>query len=336
MIEKLEEMKELRPPISQSAIITALRCPRCFLYRYRWGLVPKIERYARAATIGSLFHRLMHVGEGRIVTVQREVADQQNELMARIQKGEDLTGDLARTAQGLTELYNKALVMARIFWKRFPCPDYLETMAAEKTIEMALSSFPGITIKGRLDKIVRDTRDGVMWIRDSKTTSRDIAYTLTGYMFSIQCRLYRLLAIDYVPKGFILDIARVPSIKFCNKDKDFDAYLIRVEKWYEEQEELGVTPMTSKAIIFSEPLMNDELTNVLATAIGLANKKMMPNNFSRDVTTSYCKDYNKVCPYYDLCNSDEAGWPSLINRLYDVVDSPITEEQQQERISENE
>jgi len=322
------QLKDQFSAIHQSTISAAERCKRFFFYRYRWGLYPKIEQFAPSATLGSLFHRLLQLGPESVEKVRSEVKRQQMGLMERINKGEDLIGELARTAQNLTELFNKALVMATIFWKNYPTPDYLATVGTEQTLQIKNIErkelgfdliFP---LRGRIDKIVKDTREeGKIWIRDIKSTGRGLEAITTGYNFSIQARLYRVLVASMFPDdkvaGIILDIAIKPGIKFCGKDKSFDGYLKRVEKWYEEK---GKDAMTSKAIMFNEPLYPCEFQDAVMKITHLAELPLNPDAFGKDITGSYCYHYDKKCPYYDLCNSCVEAWPNIINQMFQVVE----------------
>jgi len=329
---KLEELKDINAPISPSMINCGLRCQRRFLYRYRWGLVPKISPYAPSPRVGKLFHRLLELGPAEVETVRKEVAEEQKVLMERIRKGEDLTGDLTRTAQDLSDLFHKALVMAEIFWHKFKQPDDLETVACELTIKVRHRDTPKRHIwKGRLDRLVRNKSTGEYWIRDIKTTAQSLNLVLTGYAWSTACRFYRLITDLWLKeneesykkgklRGIILDICRTPTIKYCptTKDKEgFNRYLKRVEQWYDGQEDLA---MIAKGIVFTEPIYPLELRAALQRIDDYLLQPMIPETFERDITRSYCKEYNRVCPYYDLCVSDMRGWPSIIEREFDILE----------------
>ena len=342
-IETLQNIPEQEKCISQSCVACGLRCKRKFLYRYRWGLRPKIEEFKVAASCGTLFHRLMELGPSGIETVREQVRADQTVLMGRIQNGEDLTGELARAAQGLTELFNKALVMAQLFWTKFPVPPNIKTLGRELVVEMPPDANCKYIRRGKIDQLVldEDTRD--VWVRDTKTTSRDIAFTLSGCGWSIQSRFYRMLATHYVEnlennvnlsgkiRGFIYDVAQVPGIKFCKKDADFAAYLKRVEQWYLDA---GLDAMSSKAIVFNEPILGAELLQAIYTTSLLLDARLdIPEvlvSFPRDVTMDSCKGFNRVCDYMKLCESDMAGWPSIINGLFTIASAEKEEEREVE------
>ncbi len=330
---KISEIPDFGSCVSASCIYTGRGCERCFYYRHRLGIVLKAEGHKPSARLGSLYHRLKHLGPDGVEVVRLEVVAEQKELMKQIAAGDDLVGDLARTATAMTDLYNKALVMAQIYWKNYPIPDYLESISNEELVEVDIDVplFDGrnivVRVKSRLDKMIRDTRNNDLWIRDEKTTGRSLASVYTGYHFSVQCRLYRVVGsevLDQPVKGFILDVTKTPGIKLSAKDNKnaaarkitpAKAYLQRVEDWYKDQKEPG---MDSRAIMFNEPVLPDELIRDLLFANDLLNRPMIPESFRRDTTTKYCMRYEKVCEYYDLCNTSQAGWPGLIENKYKI------------------
>ena len=321
-----ENMKDWRKPISASGIMTALSCERKFLFANKWRLYRKARQYSAAVTFGKILHRLLQVGEAQIEVVHQEIIKQHQELLAQIEKGEDLVGDIARMANELHASYTKAVAVVSIFWERFPPKEYMETVCREERIE---GEMQGVPVVGFMDWVVRDTRNGSVWIRDTKTTSRKAEAMLTGFSHCVQCRFYRLLALNRDwgkdVKGFILDIVKVPAIKLCGKDekqaeKDncspMEAYIQRVKQWYDDQEEPA---MQSRAIAFNEPVENLEIVRTIDKVKELWEMKPFPRDFSKDLTRGGCYAYEKVCPYYDLCSSDPVTWPSLIEQMYEVV-----------------
>ena len=325
--EYLQGLTVYDEPIHQSTVSSALGCMRYFLFREKWRLFPKNAPYTPAAGLGTLFHRFMELGKDRLGEVAEEVRAKQAELMDRISKGEDLTGDLTRTMNGMTEKHDKALMMAHMVWAKYP-EDSQEIICSEQKVRMTL---PGIgTIEGMLDKLVK-FESGKFWIRDYKTSSRDCKYTMTGYLWGIQLRVYRLLAEAYLRAtqntgvtGFVLDVVQTPTIKFCKKDKDFNAYMERCKVWYDEKDKQAIV---SAGYVFQEPILNRELTNALST---VALFKSMPadvTEFHRDVTGRYCTLWDKVCVYADLCNMSVDGWPGIIEQSYEIKPpAPIDED----------
>lgn len=329
-----DNLKDQKRPISASSIVDGLRCEKLYFFRYRWAIRPKVKPYSKGATTGSLVHDLMKAGRDGIEKVQQKVIKQHSKLVERIKAGEDLTGDLARAANDLNHLYQKALAIVTIFWEKFPPKKYMTTICREERKE-SFSPQATIPCVWIADWIVEDKRDGSVWIRDAKSTSEDFNSVMMGFLFSVPCRFYRLMAAqeewgDRV-KGFILDMIQVPTIKLCGKDEKqaaklgctpFEAYVHRVEDWYEVQPE---DPMRSEAIVFNEDIHNQEIMNGLATITDLCEREADPKLFDRDITKSRCYHYRKPCSYYPLCSSNMSAWPSLIEQFYEVRREPTTD-----------
>ena len=321
-----ENMKDWRKPISSSGILTALGCERKFLFANKWRLYRRARQYSASASFGKLVHRLLQVGEARCEEVHQEVIKQHGALLEQIKKGEDLLGDIAREANDLNANYTKALAVAKIFWEKYPPAEHMETVCREERIE---GDWAGTPVVGFMDWVVRDKRDGSVWIRDTKTTGKPFAATLTGFQWSVPCRFYRVLAMSREwgkdMKGFILDMVKTPTIKMCGKDEKNaakwdctvqEAYIRRLKDWYAEQDD---DSMKSVAIKFNESVDNMEIGKVFCKAQDMWGSEALPDNFSKDLTRSSCYAYEKVCPYYDLCNSDPVTWPSLIEQMFEIV-----------------
>ncbi|KKN66012.1 hypothetical protein LCGC14_0476040 [marine sediment metagenome] len=352
---KLTEIPDIKAPVSQSSFGCGMRCKRCYLLKYRWGLRLKTRQYAPAATLGDFYHLLKKEGPSLKGTqkVREIVRKMQDRLVEQIENGEDMTGDLARLAGEITNLYHKALVMAQIFWAAYPPNPRLVTLCKEETIEAVIAGLPA---KGILDHVQGDSETGQVWIRDEKSSSLPFEDLYTGYEFSIQCRWYRLLAEAYLKTnlhdfgkfagnsivGFILDYMMTPGIQFGQYDRDFtththvfkrgaragqseirkdysgepkfENYLKRVEEWYKDNTESS--PIRSMGILFSEPLLPPEMAQDLETMKRLYSAEAVPENFPRDITKSYCRAYKKTCVFYDLCVSDQRIWPDMISGMY--------------------
>ena len=332
-----ENLKDQKRPISASSIVDGLRCEKLYYFKYRVAIRPKIKPYSKGATTGSLVHKLMKAGRDGIEKVQQGVIKQHSKLVERIKAGEDLTGDLARAANDLNHLYQKALAIVTIFWEKFPAKKYMKTICREERKESFApqATVPCVWIA---DWVVEDERDNSVWIRDAKTTSESFESVLIGFLYSVQCRFYRMMAAqekwgDRV-KGFILDVVQVPTIKLCGKDEKeaaklgctpFEAYVQRVKDWYETQSE---DPMRSVAIVFNEDIHNQEIMNAFAKTTDLMERDARPELFDRDVTRSRCYHYRKPCPYYPLCSSDMSAWPSLIEQYYEIREDPQAKEKE--------
>lgn len=331
MAESTERQSWVQP-LHQSSVDMCLRCKRCYMFRYRWCIFPKVPEVKPSATLGHIVHRFMELGQEKVQQVRNEVNESINFYAAKVDAGEDLLGDYAKMANALSDSLDKALAMVTLFWERYPLPERFKVLAVEKPVLTQLDlqdGLPPVILAGRLDRVLVDEETSNLYIRDQKTSGRDTKFTLAGYPFSLQCRVYRILAAieyDKSPVGFIIDLLRKPSIKYCPKTKDkdgFSSYLDRVKKWYDEQ---GIEAMVSHSILFTEPLLPWELAKDLRIASYYQTCPAKPEFFGRDETASYCKHYERLCSYYPLCSRDEAGWDFTIEEKFEVV--PPAEELQ--------
>ena len=275
---KFNELKSFPVECRQSSMGCAKDCERKWLCQYRLGIKLRGGEYKEAATLGQIYHRLQCLGPGHEVEVRAEVRKQQTALMAGVERGEDLDGNMSRLASNLTMLYQKAEVMAHVFWKKFPQPEYFTTLGME--IKHSVEWQDGLFITGTLDKLLILSPSYDAWIRDHKSTGRPLSALFGGLSWSLQGRIYRILAEDYIRtvvgsmnnpvKGFILDGIITPGIKLCKADeknaKEWKcsvetAYLRRVEEWYVSYEvkaefdnKANTKALDSKAMLFTEPL----------------------------------------------------------------------------------
>ncbi|KKM95672.1 hypothetical protein LCGC14_1185750, partial [marine sediment metagenome] len=122
-------VETLKPKVfkcRQSCITCAAGCERKLLYEYLWGIILRGGEYKESAYLGSIYHKFQQYGPDGKSKVRAWIHKKQAKLMDRVSKGEDLDGNLVRTANGMTTLHDKAEAMADIFWKRYPQPDFLK------------------------------------------------------------------------------------------------------------------------------------------------------------------------------------------------------------------
>ena len=326
----------------QSTMACALACPRNWWYQYRMGITLRGTQVRESATLGTIYHRLQCLGPGSENTVKAEVSKQQQALMEQVNRGEDIDGQTERLAGMLTTLYNKATVMARVFWERYPQPSYFETIGTEIKHAMELD---GLVLEGTMDKLLlstRGTKGPEIWIRDHKSTGRSLSALFGGMAWSLQARVYRLLAEDYLKgtrveglpiRGFILDGITSPGIKLCKTDeknaKEWnvpveDAYLRRVKEWYAER---GDEVCLSRALFYTEQCVPSELGRALDRMRVLSHTNPAEvGRFDRDATRRECFAYEKQCPYHDLCSTDPAQWDQLFETKYRFEEKEIDDE----------
>ncbi len=333
---KIDDIEPREKLCRQSCIACAYACERKLLYQYIWGVTLRGHEVKEAADLGTIYHKFQQLGSGKEAEVKTWVAKKQQTLVTQIEKGEDLDGNMARSANMLTFLHDKALAMARIFWKKFPQPKHFKVIDTEIKHRM---EFQGLILSGTIDKLLlcesgSPISDG-LWIRDHKSTGRGLDTIFGGAAWSIQGRLYRLLVQDYWTKGtghikgFILDGILKPGIKLCGKDEKTaqkegipveDAYLRRVKQWYADYSEKndGAKSMDSRAVIFTEPIVPNELQHALTRMKDLYTRPVHPVYFDRDITRMACYRYERECKYHDLCSTPVSQWDALFERKYKI------------------
>ena len=328
----------------QSSMCDAIACERYWFCRHRLGIILRGEKVKEGATLGRIYHKFQELGPGHEQEVRAWVQGQQNALMDRVNKGEDIDGQIARLANLMTELYHKAEVMAQIFREKYPQPSYFKVIGKE--IEHTME-WDGLTLGGTIDKLILNEQDDSVWIRDHKSTGRSLAMIFGGLAWSLQARMYRVLMVDYTKKypneainvkGFILDGILKPGIKQCKTDdknaKDWnctqeEAYLRRVKIWYSEKMDASIL---SKSVIFTEPLFPPELIYQLEKMRELQNRPIEPTAFSRDISRKACFAYESQCIYHDLCETDPKQWDSLFETKYKFADVKEDDAQNEENI----
>ena len=343
---KIDEIQMKPFACHQSSISCAHGCERCWFFAERWGVELRGVQVKEGATLGNIYHKFQKLGPGHEQEVKAWVTKMQTDLMARVEKGEDLDGQILRLANLLTTLYNKAEAMTKIFWERYPTPSYLKTIGTELNHSKTIESGPlaGMVLEGTIDKLVQDTRNGDNWIRDHKSTGmKTLDVIFAGFPWSPQARIYRILAEDYcgknnlrdkyveglnvlegVVKGFILDGIMKPGIKLCGKDDKNskvwncsveEAYLRRVKEWYAEKDTAAIK---SQAIMFNEPLYPPELVEDLRYMQELGVRGNDPTKYGRDPSRFHCYLYDSPCIYLDLCEAPMSRWPELFDTKYKI------------------
>lgn len=329
----LQDLKPLPAKVHQSTIKCVKACERKCFYKYKAGITLRGEKKKDAADLGNIYHKFQQLGPGHDKEVMAWVRSIQVEIMERVDAGEDLDGSLIRRANILTELFNKARAMAHIFWEMYPQPKFLRVVGSE-IHHGYFDETLGVYLEGTIDRLLRDESTGYYWVRDHKSTGRNLKAILNGISWSIQPRIYRLLALNFldpeyqcspdVLRGFIFDAIQTPNIKQCRTDqknaKEWncsveDAYLRRVKDWYHEKED---DVIVSKSVIFTEPLYSYELKADIDKMKAFYEKGMNPNEYMRDSTQTACFAWERECEYYDLCNRSPAQWGELFEKKYKI------------------
>ena len=239
-------------PLRQSSINVCQKCKRKFLYKYRWSLYPKKVAVSPAANAGKMVHWLLEHGPDSVSEFETNLQEKAQEMETMIDQGLDPFGEIADRIKQLRDQANKAKVICQITWDRFGENPDEEVLCKEREIStgIILTDASGdlheILLEGVIDKLIRSRKSGRIWARDFKTSSRDPLFTLTGYQFSTQCRLYRLLAEaflfgeavskdpEYISReqigdnpqvfGFCVDWMALPNIIMSGADRDYKEY----------------------------------------------------------------------------------------------------------------
>ena len=345
---KIEDIQMKPFKCHQSSIACAHGCERCWFFQERWGVILRGVKVKEGATLGTIYHKFQHLGPGHEKEVKAWVTKIQSDLMLRVDKGEDLDGEMVRLANLLTTLYHKAEAMVHLFWERYPTPSYLKTIGTEIKHTMSLPrtyfrgvNLEGMVLEGIIDKLVQDTTQGNIWIRDHKSTGMNtLDVIFAGFTWSTQGRMYRILAEDYcrfhqlgqykgnyTVRGFILDGIMKPGIKLCKKDEKNamlwkcsveEAYLRRVKEWYDEKETGAIQ---SQSIVYNEPLYPPELMYELCKMQDLGSRGNNPDNYLRDPSRFHCFLYDTPCIYHDLCSSPKSRWSELFDVKYKIKEN---------------
>lgn len=351
----MDFFKDIRKPLVRSSPVMCLdHCPRKFLYEYRLGIIPR--RYEAALTMGTIVHKILQslfMGQEpdeALAVCERLLSKEQARLVE--DAGPDgflSTGEaLEPTLKKVEEDYHKARATGLVFWQFVPFvkEEYviLRTPDSTPMIEVLLDiKYPGLTrpIRTPCDLALIEKATGDVWIVDFKTTSFDPRKRAIPTKISVQLALYRLGLQSHLdawaeegtaPKrtvvGSIHAIIQKPGIKCCRTDEKqakilgltpFGAYIRRLVQWYRDKE--AKDPQNPPLILdpnrFTGPLMTRELWGRLKQYCKACNVAPNVDHFYR-VGESACLQYNKICPFMVLCNSDPVMWPDLIEQRFEV------------------
>lgn len=328
-----------QPTLRSSGLSCWLDCRRKFFFKERLGLVPK-GVYVPALEIGKLFHTVMGqllqgaVPERASEVAVAEIQAYQETLLgladpAGILPNGKLVSDVLGDVQSDLTM---ARAMALATWSLCPWDfERFEVVEVEQLHTLRYSQLQPIRV--RLDLLVRDRQDGGLWIVDWKTTSKEPVLRAATVAFEFQPRLYRMAVQPSYPKervkGVIHRITKKPSIRYCKKDTDFNAYVIRCLEWYREKmtENPASPPVLQSTVQFPQKLLDMELLCWLQELSRACRAQLSPQKFGKDPTGRACVDLSgrHLCPYYQLCATDMAAWTDLINggfqqQFRDLVD----------------
>lgn len=310
-----------------SSVSGAPGCPRAYLFanRLRWGF--KEDRASDALVIGSLVHRLL-AGLYSGLTPAGTLDAMLDAVTPIIEAQTD-----SKKQSAMVKSWNVARVLVDHWLTCFGAPAEwgIEVLAVEQTISATLKQLytSAPMLCGTLDVAFCDNKTGEVWIEDHKTCSEAPALRAQGLTFDTQARCYRYLWNNAHPRtpavGFVHNILMKPSIRL-KKNQTYEEYYKEVDEWFATTlaGEPGKVPLLRSRVRFHElPLLtNPESGRLVQDAALWANYEPSLATFYRN--RKRCVQYQKVCPYMDLCESDCKMWPSILCAgVQETADSAI-------------
>jgi len=330
-------VRDVSSPLSPSGATTFQLCPRKGYFRSKLHLYPRIPRTSEALSVGKIFHLYMLYGKGDFQVVQDEITKKIDSLNRIIAEEGDLSGEVQKSVDETIRSAPLARAMARVYWRRFSDPPTMRVLGRElswnyKPDWMENLGSSGLEITGVIDRLVLYPPDRC-YVQDYKTTSFDPNQITRSYHYSNACRVYRLIATQWLKdkgmeevkvEGFQLNIIRKPTIRYCKKDKDWEAYVKRCEVWYDVQE---VEPCVQETMIYledSDANLSHSLRPILETLSlpdpfleGIDEKSIEKLETLYPRRAQHCIDwYGRPCDYLDLCTSNPRLWPETIQRHF--------------------
>lgn len=311
-------------PIHAHMLSDCDACPRKAFMRHVLNIRPVYEKPSEALDIGSLVHLMMDeryrgTAEDEAFRAGGRACDTRiGGLHAASEKGYVDPSDLEKLVLQTERAFTLAKVIVRIFWKQYPLSGDLQPEAHEATLT---ATGHGFDVEGRLDLALR-SGEGHVWVVDHKTSSDPPSETSVGMLWDNQKLLYEWLARakwGEAFRGFIFNYIQKPTIRYCNKDADFDAYVTRCEEWYANQAE---RPIASYAVRATGDQPSLELLRKLSQYHQRIIEPTCESPFVIDPHTVRLDDIPRVrracspfrgrpCTYLPFCEQPPSAWPSL-------------------------
>jgi len=229
--------------------------------------------------------------------------------------------------------------------------DRMKVLAVEQHVRIKRNPL-GQYIHGILDAVLDDGEG--LWIVDNKTTGKSPRIQSLGASFSLEVRLYRLLAEAAYPDrkilGFIHNIIQKPTIRLSAEDRPFEEvshtlksgprkgqvvtrkefygepmyenYVERVRDWYVGRgryAHLGPDRVENPALLESWTVLLEEREppelSVILTEVAKAGRANPDlNRYYRNCGS--CVNLFDTCEFLPLCGSHPATWKPLIQENY--------------------
>lgn len=327
--EKVGGRGWVNPPIRSSACGTAGTCLRKFLYDERLGIKPR--SHESALVRGDYFHQFIagllggESPDSVSAAVSKDLDSYKSSLIAAAGKDGLLPGgtDVARACADADQDFLVGRAMALASWSLYPLdPKKWEILLIEEPFEVPVEGLKQPLV-GVFDAVIRKRGTSEVWIWDHKTTSVSPRLRASSASFSLQTAIYRIGLesmgfTDTDVVGCVHNIVRVPTIRYCDKDVNFDAYVERVRKWYvdEAAKKPGDPPIIQSWTRFTGDPLSPQVLHRLKEQDRIS--RCVPNVDKFPQNEKSCFSYNRPCSYLDLCTSDPVQWPQLVELKYDI------------------
>lgn len=304
-------------------------CPRRYLFsnRLRWGL--RKSESSSALVIGTIVHRFM-AG----LYAGMSAAQVTDTLAAAVTPLIDEETDSKRRQNMLKE-WNVARVMVDHWLLAYGHPNdhEIEVLAVEQTLCAPLTFLGKHTTSliGTLD-VALQNKSVEVWIMDHKTTGLRPSLFASGLAYDNQSRAYRELwnaaHPDTPAVGIIHNILMKPTIRL-KKNQTYEEYYEEVGEWYESQAicDPGTAPFMKSYVRFLEPPLAEcpEARNIVEAEARWCCIEPNLADFYRNRRS--CYDYNRPCPYLDLCNTNPRAWATTLTdaqeRKFQRLEPPL-------------
>jgi hypothetical protein len=331
---------EVKPcPVSVSGIQCAARCKRKFFWRYRLGLVRRMEVPSAALTTGTFVHEgLQKLLEGG--TLEATTEHLQQRALGLIDRAARVSPDGA-IPQSLPEIVNRAYEVASAMvgaaWSflrdsawGIVNPEKFEVLACERPVlaEVALPAPFRRTkcdVGGVLDLVVQRRSNGTSAVVDWKTCGRSTVLRSKCAEFEPATTIYPLLAEIILrekalppPQFFYHVFLLKPTIRL-KKSESLPQYADRVRQWYKDKQmaDPNDPPLLVSEVRAHPGTLTREEGRMLGEQLHLCRLDPDIRNFPRNGAPAECVGLSdQGCPYLDLCRSDPVLSTELIAMRY--------------------
>lgn len=322
MPKQLIPFKSRESPMRSSAWETFRQCPRKFLFKERYGLVPK-RSYSPALFIGDVVHTIVTaVYQGNSLGAAEALAARK--MGEAISKSPDRQRDIEKDA-------TMGRMLANVYFDHFEMSLKGFTVVKDLIERLLTYDHPDYVtpIQGRLDMVLKDSK-GDYWIWDLKTVSASISTVQRAatFLFDPQPWFYKMLLGDELRKrdevGVVRGVYHVllqkPSLRLKRGEvfKDYvqrcvlDFYDTRM-KQSEESPDVHPPLLVSRVKFPSKT--PGWVRMMLGDLDGASRGSTNPIFFYPDKNS--CFNYNSKCQFLPVCQASESTWPVILGTHFE-------------------